>query len=101
MAMSEREIDPQDLDLPVPFTARFVVSHQRAALVVVLVYIGVVSFAALFLFLLQYAQGYSDMRTMHASVIFAVVMAFPFGWALRNTFRRPRLPTYQRRLPAR
>lgn len=95
--MSNRDLDLRDnVGLTVPFSARFVSSTRRAVLVVVVSYVAMVTIAAGFLTLLEVVQGYHDMRTTHAIVIFGVVMAFPFGWALFHAFRRPRPPTYQR-----
>lgn len=98
MAMPERDLDPRDVGVSVP---RFVVSHRRAAIVVVCGYIGLVTFVALFLALLEVAQRYDDVRNWHATVIFAVVVAFPFGRALRTALRPPTLPSYPRRLTTR
>jgi hypothetical protein len=90
--MPEQNRDPR-----VPFSAWFLATSQRAAFLIVLSYIVVVTLAVSFLEILEAAQGYSDMRTRHVSIFFAVVVAVPYAWALRNIYRRPKLPSYPRR----
>lgn len=71
---------------------KFIVSRRRAALFVVLGYIGIVAFAALLFATLEQAQRYDDRRNIQVTEIFAVVMAVPFGVALFMLSRRTTPP---------
>lgn len=71
---------------------KFIVSRRRAALFVVLGYIGIVAFAALLFATLEQAQRYDDRRNIQVTEIFAVVMAVPFGVALVMLSRRTKPP---------
>ena len=81
-------VSDQELDAGCPGRngPRFV-SPRRVVLTVVLGYIGLVSLVAVYLVLLEGFQAYNDGRNIDATVIYAVVMAFPFGRALRHPGR--------------
>ncbi len=84
--------DFEDVETP----PRFVETHP--AIFVVLMYVAVVGFAAVFLQELgAFQRNPDDARNTQAALIFAGVMAIPFGMALYSAFRRPRLPRFVRR----
>ncbi len=90
MTMQERDLD--HVETP----PRFVEAHP--VWFVVLVYLALVTLAAAFFQVLGVAQSNpNDARNIQAPIIFAVVMLFPFGWALVHAFRRPKLPRFSRR----
>lgn len=97
--MFDQGLDPREDALPALSKAgRFIISPQRAALVLCLSYASSVFLVAVFLSILEDVQGYDDNRNIHVTVIFAILLALPFVWALIGAFRRPRLPDFQRRL---
>lgn len=92
MAMHKRDLDLQHVETP----PRFVEAHPVRF--VLLVYLAVVALAAVFFQILGHAQNNpNDVRNVQAPLIFAVVMMFPFGWALFHAYRRPKLPRFSRR----
>lgn len=62
-------------------------SRRSAALLVALGYVSLVAFAAVFLGLLEASQAYDDDRNIDATVIYAFVLAFPFGRAFLHSDR--------------
>lgn len=90
--MSERDLVQGDVSLPELHRPRFIVSRQQAAGLVVFGYAAVVSSASLLLGLVEYTQGYDDHRNIDAALLFAAVMAIPFGLALYGATHRTRLP---------
>lgn len=92
MAKHKRNFDALD-DVETP--PRFVEAHP--AIFVLLMYTVVVALATVFLYELgQFQRNPDDARNIHAVLIFAGVMAIPFGVALYSAFRRPRLSHYMR-----
>lgn len=75
-----------------PHRPRFLVSRTQAAAIVVFGYLVIVSSASLLLGLVEVTQGYDDYRNIDATVLFAVLLLIPFGWALVGLARRSRLP---------
>lgn len=82
-----RSIEHPELHRP-----RFIVSRAQGVVAVALGYVVVVSSASLLLRLVEATQGYDDRRNIDAALIFAAVLAIPFGRALYNVARRTRFP---------
>lgn len=74
-----------------------VVSRPQGIALLVVGYAAVVSCALLLLGLVEGIQGYDDHRNIDAAVIFALVMALPFAWALFGVVRRTPLPALNHR----
>ena len=78
---------------------KFIVSRRGGALFVAACYLLTIASAAAYLTLIEWTQGYDDVRNIDAAVIFALVMAVPFGRILWSAARPPRLPGYPKRAP--
>lgn len=82
-----------------PTAPRFVISRGGGIAFIAACYLLLVIGAAALLTLIEWTQGYDDNRNIDATVIFALVVALPFGRSLRSAMRRPRLPGYPLRVP--
>ena len=78
---------------------KFIVTRRGAAAFILACYLVVVTVAATTLTLVEWVQSYDDVRNIDAAVIFALVMAVPFGRILWSAARPPRLPGYPKRAP--
>jgi cytochrome b len=90
--MSERNLVRSDDVLLEPRRPRFIVSRRQSTIFVLLAYVAVVAAASLLLKLVELTQGYDDHRNIDATIIFAIILALPCGWALIGANRRTRLP---------
>jgi len=73
---------------------KFILSRRQATTLVVFAYFGLVALVTALFIVLELVQGYDDARNIDATVIFAIVMLFPFGWALASVHRRSRRPSW-------
>lgn len=94
MSELDRAIGLDEVNVPPRHRPRFVLSRHRAALFIVLAYMGLVAFVATLLIALELLQNYNDSRNIDATLIFAGVMLIPFGWALANVYRRSQRPSW-------
>ncbi|MBA3547547.1 MAG: hypothetical protein H0T76_13770 [Nannocystis sp.] len=94
MSELERAIGFTEVHVSPPRRPRYLLSRPHAVALVVLSYISVVAFISILLKALALVQRYDDDRKLDAILIFTVVMAIPFGWALATVFRRSKLPAW-------
>jgi hypothetical protein len=79
---------------------RFVSTHPGSF--VLLTYLAMVTLVVVFLRALGAAQGDPhDPRYRQTAIVFAVVLAFPFGRSMAHALQRPRLPVYPPRVTSR
>jgi len=94
MSELERAIGLEQIHVPPRRRPRYILSRRLGVLLVVLGYITVVGFVALLLAVLEGVQAHDDHRNIDATLIFAAVLALPFGWALFNVSRQSKLPAW-------
>lgn len=94
MSELDRAIGLEEVNVPPRRRPRYILSRRQGAAFVVLGYILVVAVMAALLSALQGVQGVNDSRNIDATLIFAVVLAVPFGGALVIIFRRSKLPAW-------
>lgn len=76
-----------------PRAPGFIMTRRRAAILVILGYAGLALAARLFLYCLQWIQGFDDLRAQQVSWFIAGLMALLCMRALYNIYRRTGLPT--------
>lgn len=85
--MFERDIDPGFPDAATLRRPRMLLSRRHAVLLLVAGYVFAVVVAALLFGTVELTQGYDDSRNIDATLIFAAVLALPFGLAMFNIGR--------------
>lgn len=87
VSMFERDIDPGFPDAATLRRPRMLLSRRHAVLLLVAGYVFAVVVAALLFGTVELTQGYDDSRNIDATLIFAAVLALPFGLAMFNIGR--------------
>lgn len=94
MSELDRAIGLEEAKVPSRSPPRFVLSRHQAGALLLIAYVALVAFVAGLLVAVERVQKLDDDRDIDATIIFAVIMAIPFGWALANVYRRSPRPSW-------